>query len=323
MKKTIQNQTIESLAASLRNMQSCLDYASIYGQYQDKKFSLDELINMAVDLSSTKNSGPFGALLAYKQDDIYKILSLGTNLVVANNNSMLHAETVALINFLQQNPQQNRVPDNALLISSCEPCSQCRSFFLALGGHPDNIISVLTKAEAATFGGFADDNLYELVKAPISARKISVNSDVNLLSNQFAFVTASNLKFFEIGDSFINSIIKSYYDYTRSKDVSFESSGTQLIINQLPQELSEPQNNSLLRLFFSVVDWAKLTLQIQDPSSLESFKDIVLYTKEEISSGQFVTDKKDAAGAIMQQWKLQAELSGSSYAQVDNENGNS
>ena len=319
MKKAIAYEDINALSKSLREFQTFSDYNSIFSQYQDKKFNLDEVLDIAVGFSSRSNSGPFGAVLAIKEDTHYNVLSVGSNLVVSNNNSMLHAEIVALINFLKQNPTHNKLPDKAILITSCEPCSQCRSFFLAMGGKSENIISVLSKSDAAKFGGFADDSLYKVATDPISARNIGINSDLSLLDTQLAFVTSKKSTVFELGDSFISSVIKSYYDYSRAEDVSFESLGTTLIINKLPEEFARPLHKPLLRLFFSVLDWAKLTLQVQDSKDLDMFSDIVLYTKEEISSGQFETDKKEAAALIMKQWKQQYEHN--SYGQDESKVG--
>ena len=177
MNKAVSLQDPSSLASALRKIQTFPNYLAILktinSKFEKQLFNLNELTKIAVDLSENPESGPFGAVLAQKVGEAYAILGVGSNLVVANNNSMLHAETVALINFLQQHPKENMLPENTVLVTSCEPCSQCRSYFLAMGGNPQNIKSVLTKSDANIFGGFADDSLYEIVTKPISVRKIN------------------------------------------------------------------------------------------------------------------------------------------------------
>ena len=83
------------------------------------------VINLAEKNVRDETGGPFAA--AIFEIESGQLISTGLNLVVANNNSMLHAEVVAIMRAenrlgrysLNDNKQSLR------LVSSCEPCAMC------------------------------------------------------------------------------------------------------------------------------------------------------------------------------------------------------
>lgn len=310
MNKVLANQ-ITDLAERLKSFETFADYqqilSDIYNNYDKDTFNLDELTDIAVKLSSRNNSGPFGALLAIEENSSYKILSIGSNLVVTNNNSMLHAETVALINYFKFTPEKNILPPDTLLVTSCEPCSQCRSYFLAMGGKQENIRYVLNKSDAEQYGGFLDESQYKIVTVPFGQRHniFYENKDYEVARHQIKFIKSDNSSYeFSLDpDSFVGSFISSYYNYTRQAGILFESNDTKLVINQIPEALLTPSNKSLLRLFCCVVDWSKLDIYIVDRSLKERFDPIILYSNDEISTGQVDVTRRQAASKIMQTWK--------------------
>jgi tRNA(Arg) A34 adenosine deaminase TadA len=96
----------------------------------ERRYSTDEeKMRLAIELSRLnvrQGSGePFGA--AIFQADTGQLVAVGMSQVVRRNNSVLHAEVVAIMMAEQQLQMYNlRVAGHPHeLISSCEPCAMC------------------------------------------------------------------------------------------------------------------------------------------------------------------------------------------------------
>ncbi len=68
-----------------------------------------------------KTGGPFAA--AVFERETHRLVSAGVNMVTPLSNSILHAETVAIM-FAQKKLGKIGL-DDCLLVTSCEPCSMC------------------------------------------------------------------------------------------------------------------------------------------------------------------------------------------------------
>jgi len=96
----------------------------------DKPFlSLEERMQLAISLAEKnidQGGGPFGALVFERNSG--RIVAPGINLVLQTNNSVMHAEIVAII-LAQQKVNTFDLGTEGLpeyeLISSTEPCAMC------------------------------------------------------------------------------------------------------------------------------------------------------------------------------------------------------
>lgn len=68
-----------------------------------------------------KTGGPFAAVVF--ECETHRLVSAGVNMVTPLSNSVLHAETVAIM--FAQKKLGKIVLDDCLLVTSCEPCSMC------------------------------------------------------------------------------------------------------------------------------------------------------------------------------------------------------
>lgn len=312
-----------TLIESIKAFQTFDDYTQLKKKVlkhsEDFKYSLEELTQIAVRLSEDIGSGPFGALLAKKHSNqAYEVLSIGANLVTANNNSILHAETVAVINYFQQNSTKFSLEEDIVLVTSCEPCTQCRSIFLAAGGKQDNIIAVLSSQEACSYGGFADASFYDKCLCKLADRPILKSALKQESKCEICFKDNHHQKVsYDINTgSFVSSFLSNYYAYTTTTaDVSYENGTSSVIINHLPSYLAQQEFMPFLRVFFSVLDWSKLSLEVQNFDNKSLFDSIQLFSRQEIATVQFIQTYKKNALAIMQEWKINTINTKKNYGQ--------
>lgn len=99
-----------------------------------------ERMRLALELSRQNVQhdlgGPFGA--AVFEEGIGKLVSIGVNLVVAQNNSTLHAEVVALMAAEQRVGRYSLRTSNGPsyeIVTSCDPCAMCLGAVLWSGVH--------------------------------------------------------------------------------------------------------------------------------------------------------------------------------------------
>ncbi len=94
--------------------------------YTSDEERMDLAIALARENVLREGGGPFGA--AIFESDSGRPVSVGVNLVVALNNSVLHAETVALM-LAQQRlasfPLRAPGMPPHELVTSCDPCAMC------------------------------------------------------------------------------------------------------------------------------------------------------------------------------------------------------
>jgi len=270
-------------------------------------YTKERLLRVAVDLSKTEYGGPFGAVLAIKnkENETFELVSIGFNHVVSGNNSMLHAEKVAIHEFRRRNPNQGTLPPDTFLFTSCEPCTQCRSCFLVNGGKPDNIVYVLTKDDAFKEGGFDDAYLFDVAQKPISERS---NIKWGTSESESDVVLDYNLvDLDQDAKPFLHHFLETYFQYTQKQGVSCESPGKYARISTLPKSLLEESNRPYLRSFLSVVDWTKLTLIISDKNYQDQFGTITLFNEQELSVGEQDTHYLEIAKQHMREWKQKVE----------------
>ena len=94
--------------------------------YPDDDTRMRLAITLAAENVRRGTGGPFGAVIV--EEETGRLLSIGVNRVVPENNSILHAEVIAFM------MAQRRVGSYTLgapglpahtLVSSCEPCAMC------------------------------------------------------------------------------------------------------------------------------------------------------------------------------------------------------
>lgn len=97
----------------------------------DRQYRSDEeRMRLAIHVARTnvteKTGGPFGA--AIFESESGRLVSVGMNLVVANNNAVLHAEVVAfMMAQAAVGSYTLAIPNGTphMLATSCEPCAMC------------------------------------------------------------------------------------------------------------------------------------------------------------------------------------------------------
>ena len=146
-----------------------------------------ERMQLAIDLAEKNieyGGGPFGAVVFER--DTGRIISPGINLVLQTNNSVMHAEIVALI-LAQQKVRSFDLSAEGLpeyeLVSSTEPCAMC------LGAIPWSGIASLVcgaRDEDARKIGFDEGEKPEQWRTYFKSRGIQVITDV--LRNEATYV---------------------------------------------------------------------------------------------------------------------------------------
>jgi len=123
-----------------------------------------------------KTGGPFAA--AVFEHETGKLVSLGVNLVVSRNSSILHAEMVAIMLAQQQSGTYDLgapgMPAHELL-SSAEPCAMC---FGALPWSGVRYVATGAQSEDAKSIGFDEGAKPENWIAELESRGIQVSTDV-------------------------------------------------------------------------------------------------------------------------------------------------
>jgi len=123
-----------------------------------------------------KTGGPFAA--AVFEHETGKLVSLGVNLVVSRNSSILHAEMVAIMLAQQQLGTYDLgapgMPAHELL-SSAEPCAMC---FGALPWSGVRYVATGARSEDAKSIGFDEGAKPENWIAELESRGIQVSTDV-------------------------------------------------------------------------------------------------------------------------------------------------
>lgn len=137
-----------------------------------------EKMALAIELArqNTKHGtgGPFGAAIFNR--DTGQLLSVGVNCVVASNNSVLHAEVMAIM-FAEQQLQSFSLGHAPLeLFSSCEPCAMCLGASLWSG--VQRLVCAATGEDARAIG-FDEGPVFELSYRYLEEKGITVNRGVS------------------------------------------------------------------------------------------------------------------------------------------------
>mgnify|MGYP000865803424 FL=1 len=94
---------------------------------RSKPQSEEQLIELAIQIAKrnvqNNTGGPFGAAIYDKNK---KLLSVGANLVIRNNCSLLHAEVVAILLAQKKLKTYDLSAVGAVLATSAEPCIMCQ-----------------------------------------------------------------------------------------------------------------------------------------------------------------------------------------------------
>ena len=128
----------------------------------------DEFMRRAIRLSLDnvkKGGGPFGAVIV--KDG--RIISTGTNNVIAKNDPTAHAEIDA-IRRAAKNLKDFDL-SSCELYTSCEPCPMCLSAIY--WARISRIYYGNTKKDAAKIG-FRDDFIYHEIDKPMHKRKLKI-----------------------------------------------------------------------------------------------------------------------------------------------------
>ncbi len=123
--------------------------------WDSARASDEERMRLAIEVSREnvmrEAGGPFGAAVFERESG--RLVAVGMNLVVSHNNSVLHAETVALM-MAQQRVGSYSLggPGSAAhaLYTSCEPCAMCLGATLWSG--VDKLVCGATRPDAKALG---------------------------------------------------------------------------------------------------------------------------------------------------------------------------
>jgi len=129
----------------------------IKGPWWSSRFGTDaDKVDLAVQLARTNiehKGGPFGAGIFDNASG--ELLAVGTNLVVNQCNSVLHAEIMAIMMaesrlgayWLARNAER---PQGVVLACSCEPCCMCVGAVVASG--IEQVLCAATNSDAQAAG---------------------------------------------------------------------------------------------------------------------------------------------------------------------------
>jgi tRNA(Arg) A34 adenosine deaminase TadA len=125
-----------------------LDHDAVYASEAER---MGLVIELARENVLRGAGGPFGA--AVFESATGRLVSVGVNLVVPLNNSVLHAETVALMLAEQRRGSYTlRAPGLPAheLVASCDPCAMCLGAILWSGVR--RLVCGATREDAAAAG---------------------------------------------------------------------------------------------------------------------------------------------------------------------------
>ena len=127
-----------------------------------KEQFMREAIRLSID-NVKKGGGPFAAVIA----DNEKIIAVGVNAVIRNNDPTAHAEMQALRNACQALGTFDL--SGYSLYSSCEPCPMCLGAIY--WAHLEKVYYGNSRSDADA-SGFADAEIYHEFALPFGKRKI-------------------------------------------------------------------------------------------------------------------------------------------------------
>ncbi|MDD5674585.1 MAG: nucleoside deaminase [Chitinivibrionales bacterium] len=136
----------------------------------------EEAMRLAMALARAnverEHGGPFGALIIQKTSNV--IISAGVNCVQRNNNSMLHAEVMALMmaeHSIGSYSLKGEGSPQYALITTCEPCAMCLG--AALWSGVSSIACGARRADAQAIG-FDEGPVFEASYRYLSQKGITM-----------------------------------------------------------------------------------------------------------------------------------------------------
>ena len=141
--------------------------------------SREERMRLAIDLARRNveqhTGGPFGAAIFDATSG--QLVGVGMNLVVANHNSVLHGEVVAIMMAQAQHKSYSLKVEGSPreLYSSCEPCAMCLGAILWSG--VTHMVTAATRDDAMALR-FDEGPVFPESYAYLQRRGISFTSGV-------------------------------------------------------------------------------------------------------------------------------------------------
>jgi len=124
-------------------------------------------MKMAIELSlsgmESGKGGPFGCVIV--KDG--KVIGLGSNAVLENNDPTAHAEIVAIRDACKNLGDFQL--EGCEIYTSCEPCPMCLGAIY--WARPDKVFYANTKKDALE-AGFDDHFIYQELELPLESRRI-------------------------------------------------------------------------------------------------------------------------------------------------------
>ena len=155
------------------------DWINQVVDWQQALHSHEEKMTLAIELARQNvlrgTGGPFASIIVHRQSGV--LLSVGVNQVVAQNNSTLHGEVMAIM-LGEQRLQQfslNSQSGEYELFTSCEPCAMCMGAILWSG--VKRLVCAATGEDARAIG-FDEGPVFEQSYEYLSSAGIEVSRNV-------------------------------------------------------------------------------------------------------------------------------------------------
>jgi tRNA(Arg) A34 adenosine deaminase TadA len=131
---------------------------------QDHQYFMRMAIEEARKGMNSNDGGPFGAVIINSKG---KVVGLGHNMVMINNDPTAHAEVVAIRNACQNLGTFQL--EGCTLYTSCEPCPMCLGAIY--WARPERVFFGCSKQDAAAVN-FDDAFIYQEIEKPLASRVI-------------------------------------------------------------------------------------------------------------------------------------------------------
>lgn len=152
------------------------DFSPETAEFRDDKAKMGLAIELAAENVRRKTGGPFGAAIFEKETG--RLAAVGVNSVERLNNSVLHAEIMAIMQAQARAQTYNlgatHMPTHELF-TSCEPCAMCLGAILWSGVR--RVVCGAAKADAEAIG-FHEGPVFPESYAYLKAHGIEVVRNV-------------------------------------------------------------------------------------------------------------------------------------------------
>lgn len=155
---------------------NCPDWAESFVPWQQRYVSDNEKMRLAIALSQENvahhTGGPFGAAIFSRETG--SLVSVGTNSVLRLNNSVLHAEIIAIMTaqaHMGSYTLRNAGASSYELFTSCEPCAMCLGAILWSG--VSRLVCGALREDAVRLG-FEEGPVFAASLAYLEARGVEI-----------------------------------------------------------------------------------------------------------------------------------------------------